>query len=207
MLRNVLILSASAGAGHVRAGQALERAFAESGAVQAVHHIDTLEFTNPLFRRLYSKAYIDMVNAMPEVLGWLYDVSDKPDWDDRLKVALEKLNTVPFVKMLERYQPDLTVCTHFLPAEIIAWLTGKGTLERTRQAIVVTDFDVHAQWICSRYRPLLRRARRDARPPGGAGNPGAADHRLGHPHRPCVRGAEGPGRAPRRSTGSGTMVS
>jgi processive 1,2-diacylglycerol beta-glucosyltransferase len=151
MLRNVLILSASAGAGHVRAGQALERAFVESGAIQAVHHIDTLEFTNPLFRRLYSKAYIDMVNAMPEVLGWLYDVSDKPDWDDRLKVALEKLNTVPFVKMLERYQPDLTVCTHFLPAEIIAWLTRKGKLARTRQAIVVTDFDVHAQWICSPF--------------------------------------------------------
>jgi processive 1,2-diacylglycerol beta-glucosyltransferase len=151
MLRNVLILSASAGAGHVRAGQALERAFVESGAVQAVHHIDTLEFTNPLFRRLYSKAYIDMVNAMPEVLGWLYDVSDKPDWDDRLKVALEKLNTVPFVQMLERYQPDLTVCTHFLPAEIISWLIEKGKLAKTRLAIVVTDFDVHAQWICSDF--------------------------------------------------------
>jgi processive 1,2-diacylglycerol beta-glucosyltransferase len=151
MLRNVLILSASAGAGHVRAGQALERAFVESGAIQAVHHIDTLEFTNPLFRRLYSKAYIDMVNAMPEVLGWIYDVSDKPDWDDRLKVALEKLNTVPFIKMLERYQPDLTVCTHFLPAEIISWLIRKGTLTRTRLAIVVTDFDVHAQWICSDF--------------------------------------------------------
>ena len=132
-----------------RAG--VERAFVESGAIQAVHHIDTLEFTNPLFRRLYSKAYIDMVNAMPEVLGWLYDVSDKPDWDDRLKVALEKLNTVPFVQMLERYQPDLTVCTHFLPAEIISWLIGKGKLTRTRLAIVVTDFDVHAQWICSDF--------------------------------------------------------
>src|SRR6185369_5965461 len=38
----------------------------------------------------------------------------------------------------------------FLPAEIISWLTGKGKL-RTRQAIVVTDFDIHAQWLCANY--------------------------------------------------------
>jgi processive 1,2-diacylglycerol beta-glucosyltransferase len=150
MLGNVLILSASAGAGHIRAAQALERAFAESGAAHAVRHVDVLEHTNPLFRRLYSKAYIDMVNQMPEVLGWLYDVSDNLEWDDRVKVAFEKLNTVPFVQLLQKHQPELTVCTHFLPAEIIAWLTARGKLTRTRQAIVVTDFDVHAQWICTR---------------------------------------------------------
>jgi processive 1,2-diacylglycerol beta-glucosyltransferase len=150
MHRNVLILSASAGAGHVRAGQALEHAFKESGAVRSVHHFDTLEYTNPLFRRFYSRAYIDMVNAMPEVLGWLYNVSDNPEWDDRLKVAFEKLNTLPFVKLLHDYKPDLTVCTHFLPAEIISWLRRMGQLRRTRQAIVVTDFDVHAQWICTK---------------------------------------------------------
>ena len=78
MLRNVLILSASAGAGHVRAAQAIERAITETGAAQAVQHVDTLEYTNPLFRRLYSKAYIDMVNRMPEVLGWLYDYLRQP---------------------------------------------------------------------------------------------------------------------------------
>jgi processive 1,2-diacylglycerol beta-glucosyltransferase len=150
MMQNVLILSASAGAGHLRAAQALERAITEMGAAQSVHHIDTLEYTNPLFRRLYSQAYIEMVNRMPEVLGWLYDLQDDPAKDDRLQLAFDKLNTRPFVKLLEQYQPEVTVCTHFLPARIIAWLTEKGTL-KTRQAIVVTDFDVHAQWLCSRY--------------------------------------------------------
>jgi processive 1,2-diacylglycerol beta-glucosyltransferase len=150
MFRNVLIFSASAGAGHLRAAQAIERAIAEMGAAHSVRHIDTLEYTNPLFRRLYSKAYIDMVNRMPEVLGWLYDFYDDPEKDDRLQLAFEKLNTFPFIKLLEQSQPDLAICTHFLPAEIISWLTGKGKL-RTRQAIVVTDFDVHAQWLCPNY--------------------------------------------------------
>jgi processive 1,2-diacylglycerol beta-glucosyltransferase len=149
-IRRVLILSASAGAGHLRAAQAIERAFAETGADLSVHHFDTLEFTNPLFRRLYSQAYIEMVNRMPEVLGWLYDRFDKPGQDDRLKLAFDKLNTRPFVKLLERYRPDVTVCTHFLPSEIISSLMDEGRLA-TRQAIVVTDFDVHAQWLCPNY--------------------------------------------------------
>src|SRR6185437_7401955 len=147
VLGNVLILSAAAGAGHLRAAEAIERAIQEMGAAHAVHHVDTLEYTNPLFRPLYSKAYIDMVNRMPEVLGWLYDFYDNPEKDDRLQLAFDKLNTRPFVKLLDRYRPDFTICTHFLPAEIISWLTGKGAL-KTRQATVVTDFDIHAQWLC-----------------------------------------------------------
>jgi processive 1,2-diacylglycerol beta-glucosyltransferase len=91
-----------------------------------------------------------MVNRMPEVLGWLYDSLDNPEKDDRLQLAFDKLNTGPFIKLLERLQPDVTVCTHFLPAEIISWLIGTRRLA-TRQAIVVTDFDVHAQWLCPNY--------------------------------------------------------
>jgi len=150
MLSKVLLLSASAGAGHVRAAQALERAFAETGAAREVRHIDSLQYTNKLFRNLYSRAYIEMVNRMPDVLGWLYDQFDKPWKNERRRLAFDKLNTRPFVGMLKDYQPDLVVCTHFLPAEIISWLKAKERLA-TRQAIVVTDFDVHAMWLCHHY--------------------------------------------------------
>ncbi len=150
MFRKVLILSASAGAGHLRAAEALERAFLELNAAQEVRHIDTLQYTNKIFRHLYSKAYIEMVNKMPEVLGWLYDHLDKPWKNERRRLALDKLNTRPFVKMLREYQPEITICTHFLPAEIISWLKARKRIS-CRQAIVVTDFDVHAMWLCHHY--------------------------------------------------------
>jgi processive 1,2-diacylglycerol beta-glucosyltransferase len=150
MFNKVLVLSASAGAGHIRAAQAIERAFIEMGAAREVRHVDTLEYTNKIFRRLYSKAYLDMVNKMPEVLGWLYDALDKPWKNERRRLAFDKLNTRPFVKMLKEYRPDIMVCTHFLPAEIISWLKAKERI-MSRQAIVVTDFDVHAMWLCHHY--------------------------------------------------------
>ena len=150
MFKKVLILSASSGAGHTRAAQAVERAFVEMGAAEEVRHLDTLDYTNKLFRNLYSKAYIDMVNKAPDIMGWLYDQFDKPWKNERRRLAFDKLNTRPFVKMLREYEPEITVCTHFLPAEIMSWLKAKERIA-SPQAIVVTDFDVHAMWLCHHY--------------------------------------------------------
>ena len=152
MLKKVLLLSASAGAGHIRAAEAIEKAFkqAKDAANREVLHVDVLNYTNKLFRHLYSKAYIDLVNKMPEVPGWFYDKLDKPWKNERRRLALDKLNTRPFVKLLREYHPDLIVCTHFLPAEIVSWLKAKERLA-SRQVIIVTDFDVHAMWLVHHY--------------------------------------------------------
>lgn len=150
MFKKVLILSAAVGAGHLRAAEALEKAFNQSGAAEEVKNIDVLNYTNALFRRLYGKAYLEMVNKMPEVLGWLYDSLDKPWENERRRLALDRLNTLPLVNLLKKEKPDLAVCTHFLPSEIISWLKSKGKVGFP-QAVVVTDFDAHAMWLCHHY--------------------------------------------------------
>jgi processive 1,2-diacylglycerol beta-glucosyltransferase len=150
MFNKVLILSTSAGAGHVRAADAIQTAFTELGAAQEVLHVDALDYTNKVFRHLYSKAYLDMVNRMPEAMGWLYDHLDKPWKNERRRLALDALNTRPLVKLLKEYKPDLAICTHFLPSEILSWLKARERV-RCPQAIVVTDFDVHAMWLCHHY--------------------------------------------------------
>ena len=148
--KKVLILSASAGNGHVRAAQALEKAFAAEPGERQVRHVDALELTNKVFRTIYSKMYIDLVDKAPDVLGWLYDALDSPWQKERRRLAWDKLNTRPFVKMLERERPDLIVCTHFLPGEMVSWMKAKHKLD-CPQVIVVTDFDVHAMWLCHHY--------------------------------------------------------
>ena len=150
MFKKVLILSASVGAGHLRAAEALEKEFKRQNAATEIKNIDVLNYTNPLFRRLYGKAYLDMVNKMPEILGWMYDSFDKPWENERRRLALDRLNTLPFIKLLKEEKPDIAVCTHFLPAEIISWLKAKEKIA-CPQAIVVTDFDAHALWLCHHY--------------------------------------------------------
>jgi UDP-N-acetylglucosamine:LPS N-acetylglucosamine transferase len=150
MFDRVLILSASAGAGHIRAAEALRAAFMKLNAAREIRHVDTLDYTNKIFRHLYSQTYLEMVNRSPEMLGWLYDYLDQPWKKERRRLALDRLNTRPFVKLLKEYKPDLTVCTHFLPAEIISWLKAKERIDKP-PAIVVTDLDIHAMWLCHNY--------------------------------------------------------
>jgi processive 1,2-diacylglycerol beta-glucosyltransferase len=147
MLGRVLVLSASAGAGHLRAADAIEKALRIRGLASEVEHLDVLRYTNNVFRHLYSKAYLDLVNKAPEVLGWIYDHLDVPGRNEQLRLAFDRLNTGPFIKFLNRYQPDVAICTHFLPSEIISWLKSERRV-KVMNAVVVTDLDVHAMWLC-----------------------------------------------------------
>ena len=142
----VLLLSATSGAGHVRAAQALEKAFLARGDC-TVEHIDALRYVSKLFQRVYDKAYISMVRRAPQLMGLLYERTDQPWRRMRPRLALDRLNTGPMIRLLKRVQPDLCVAKHFLPAEIIAWLIAKKRL-LAHNAIVVTDYDVHAMWLC-----------------------------------------------------------
>ncbi len=61
-MTRILILSASVGAGHLRAAQAVELAAKELLPDAHVENVDVLTQTNAAFRRVYGKAYLDFVN-------------------------------------------------------------------------------------------------------------------------------------------------
>ncbi|HET6410137.1 MAG TPA: glycosyltransferase, partial [Chthoniobacteraceae bacterium] len=146
MQKRVLIISTSAGTGHVRAGQALEKAFAADPRVEQVVHEDALKYTNKLFRDFYSKLYIQLVREAPTVLGWVYRTTDEPWKGETARHQFDRLNLAPLVKFIKEFDPHITVCTHFLPAGIISHLIERGDLE-THHSIVVTDLDCHAMWL------------------------------------------------------------
>jgi processive 1,2-diacylglycerol beta-glucosyltransferase len=147
----ILVLSAAVGAGHLRAAQAVELALRELAPHAEVRNVDVLEMTNPAFRQIYGRAYLDLVNRAPHMLGYFYDSLDKPrrpnSKRDRLRVALEKMNLRKFIHLIEDESWDLAVNTHFLPAEIIASLRKKGRIG-LRQMTVTTDFETHRMWVC-----------------------------------------------------------
>src|SRR5438552_13195368 len=127
MAKRVLVLSASVGAGHLRAAQAVELALRELDPSAVVKSMDVLGLTNRAFRRVYGEAYLDLVNKAPHVLGYFYDLLDTPHKPgkrrgDRMRLAPQKLNLRKFMTFLRDEPWDLAVNTHFLPAESIACL-------------------------------------------------------------------------------------
>jgi processive 1,2-diacylglycerol beta-glucosyltransferase len=155
----ILILSAAVGGGHLRAAEAIELALRQTAPHISIRNIDVLTLANKAFRRIYGKGYLDVANRAPHFLGYVYDLLDRPKdkegefEPDRLRVALEKLNMQPFLKLLKSETWDMVVNTHFLPAEIIGSLKSPGKIS-VPQVTVTTDFMTHRLWVqepCEHY--------------------------------------------------------
>jgi processive 1,2-diacylglycerol beta-glucosyltransferase len=144
----ILILSASAGAGHVRAAEAVETALARSGAPVTVANYDVLTFMPPAFRKLYRDGYFEMVKRAPRLLGWLYEATDRPFHKDKLIQKLEEAGSQRLLKKIRDFDPDIAVCTHFLPSALLARERRKGRWSG-RIVTVVTDFEVHGMWLAA----------------------------------------------------------
>ena len=157
MAGRILVLSASVGAGHMRAAQAVELALRQTAPDVEVKNVDLLTLTNAAFRKVYGQAYLDLVNKAPHVLGYFYEMMDKArpadSKRDRLRLAVEKLNLSKFLDLIQDEPWDVVVNSHFLPAEIIASLRRDGKIQLP-QITVTTDFETHRLWVnepCDQY--------------------------------------------------------
>ncbi len=157
MAKRILVLSASVGAGHMRAAEAVELALRQLAPDAEVKNIDVLELTNATFRHLYGKLYVDLVSSAPHLLGLVYDMLDRPPShqrkSDRFRLLIERMNLGRLLKLLRGESWDAIVNTHFLPAEIIASLRSKGEIT-TPHITATTDFETHRLWVnepCDHY--------------------------------------------------------
>lgn len=149
--KKILVLSVSAGAGHMRAAQAIEAYAAQVGSDGAVvaSHLDVMDFVTPAFRKLYTDFYIKLVNKAPALWGYLYQAThDAPPNGSmqRLRRAVERLNTRALMQQIAAFRPDAIVCTHFLPAELLSRALRQQQLA-CPVWVQVTDFDLHRMWV------------------------------------------------------------
>ncbi len=145
----IMLLHASAGAGHKRAAEALASAFRLLRPDAETRICDILDFTPALFRKTYADGYLDLVRKMPELWGYIYSQTDRNahvPWRREVRSVFNKISTVKFQKVYRQFDPDIVVCTHFMPLQLLT----TGALHENRFARVfcqVTDFAVHALWI------------------------------------------------------------
>lgn len=147
---SVLVCSASAGAGHMRAAEAVQKALARRRPDASVRHVDVLSLATPAFRRLYGQGYVDFVNSAPEVVGAVFDRTNRAAPHPaarKLGSLLQRSQLRKFEDLVIESNPDLIIHTHFLPAELCERLRRKRKWAAP-QAVVVTDYDVHRFWLC-----------------------------------------------------------
>ncbi len=182
-MKRILILSASVGSGHVKAADALAKAFRADPDVEEVLSDDSLDHTNVLHKQLYSTLYKRLSAMLPEFLGWWYESSDDPWVSDKSRLLVDLPQALPLINLVRDFKPDAIICTHFMPAGVLSYLIGAGRLD-TKLGIVVTDFHFHAFWITRAFHWYFVAQEEDKIHMEGLGLPGDRIHVTGIPLEP-----------------------
>lgn len=145
----VLITTITAGGGHVSAAASLAQTWQESHPGDAVESVDLIQFYSPLHRKIHLESYERLVSRAPEIWGLVFSHTDDLKLTaklSRLRRAFTGPSTRRIVAYLRAYQPDVVLCTHYLPLDVLHGLREKGRL-RPFTASIVTDFEAHALWM------------------------------------------------------------
>lgn len=146
--KRVLMISVSAGSGHVRAAEALLETSALFEQMEA-RHIDVMTHVGRVFRGVYSDLYRHLINHAPVIWSYLYKKTDQArssDVSTILRRLIERICTRKLIEKIVEFNPDQIICTHFMPAELLIREIQQGRLD-CPVWVQVTDFDLHSLWV------------------------------------------------------------
>ena len=145
-MARILILHASVGSGHKRAGEALRTAFQRRQPGQ-VELVDVLAHANPLFRRAYARSYVQMTDKLPALWSYVYEQTDREifRYTNDIRALADAIGAWGLRRVLRDYQPHVIVCTHFLPVEVLAARKARALLPQPLYC-VLTDYAAHLFW-------------------------------------------------------------
>ncbi len=142
------------GAGHNSAAAAVEQACAARADIAEVQVLDVLQVSSPLYRALVGKGYFVLVEGLPWLVEWGYDISDPPFRRRGPIDPWTRANSVPVIDAIKRFRPTAIVCTHFLPAQLMASLLLRGVID-AKTAVVTTDYDFQGLWLTGAFHALF----------------------------------------------------
>ena len=147
--KRLLVISVSAGSGHIRAAQGIEAHAHILFPEWTVRHRDLMQLVPAYFRKIYTDLYLKLAGGLPEAWGWLYRKTDHEptgSLTERCRRSLQRLSAQKLFTEIADYKPDAIVCTHFLPAELLADAVLQKRLD-CPVWVMVTDFDLHQMWV------------------------------------------------------------
>ncbi len=142
----VLITSVKAGAGHVKAAEALQKAFSIRYPDFIVKNVDLLDYSSYLARQFYGKTYIDVVRKLPELYGYLYKNYKGMQGLAMPRLIFDRLNAAPYLELLREFEPDAVIATHFIAGALAADYRDR-TDSKFPVFVTVTDYEIHPLWV------------------------------------------------------------
>lgn len=143
---DTLILSVSAGGGHVHAAEAIKEYILIDDNASKVKIVDTLKYINPLIDRMVIGSYLKTIKISPYLFGKLYNYAEKDEGIANFSNKFNELLADKILKMIKEFNPKLIITTHPFPSEMVTILKRKGLL-KVPLLTILTDYAPHSFWI------------------------------------------------------------
>ncbi|MEY4385433.1 MAG: hypothetical protein RLY20_716 [Verrucomicrobiota bacterium] len=146
----ILIITATAGGGHLAAASAIEGAWRSLRPKDEVELLDLVKLFSPLHRKIHADGYEALVEKAPEIWGLLFSKTDDPKVVARLNKlgrAFTPTSGIKLIKHIKRFRPDVVICTHYGPITVLDRMRNKSEGPAPFVVSVVTDFEAHAMWM------------------------------------------------------------
>ncbi|MFD3158280.1 glycosyltransferase [Haloimpatiens sp. FM7330] len=143
---NVLILTISAGAGHMKASEALKEYILSNDSNSKIEIIDTYKYINPVLEKILIGGYIKAIKKSPSLFKKLYNHTET---DNSLAIVSTKINEILAFRLLPKIKdinPDIIISTHPFPNEIMSILKNYNELKIPTISLL-TDYAPHSFWI------------------------------------------------------------
>ena len=144
----VLCMYASAGAGHMKAAEAVYESLKKNNT-HDVRYVDALDYATPWFKHLYAGTYTFLISKVPALWGFFFWVADIRVLQPAIRLIRRLQNfchTGALRRLLIEEDFDYIISTHFMPTEVAAALKRSGRI-RSRLICCITDYDVHRIWL------------------------------------------------------------
>jgi processive 1,2-diacylglycerol beta-glucosyltransferase len=146
----VLIATVTAGGGHLQAAAALDEAWTTAYPSDEVKRVDLLDLVPKLQRKFYAEGYVKLIAHAPELYELFFNKTDNPKRLRELSTLRRRFaehTNRKFVRLVNQFKPDVVLCTHFLPLEVLGSLKNRKSATHPFVVCVVTDFEAHALWM------------------------------------------------------------
>lgn len=145
----VLLISAAAGAGHIRAAQAIKKQIELDHPDWNIEHIDLLDYLSIPSKKIFFDSYGVITKKAPFLWGWFFDIFNKPNVtkiSDKIVKSLILIHSNKIINYINISQPDVIICTHPTATNVI---TIKSTELSKKPDLwtVVTDYKMHLFWV------------------------------------------------------------
>ncbi len=146
----VLIATVTAGGGHLAAAAAMEEAWRALRPDDVVERVDVLQFASKLYRKIYTQGYVKVIEHAPELYAMVFKKTDNQEQVRKMgsfRRTFARRTNKGFIRHLKLFKPDIVLCTHYLPLEILCYPEERSKGPHPFTVCIVTDFEAHAFWL------------------------------------------------------------